>query len=558
MPRRAASSTSTSRTSTDRGPGARPRGTAASIARQRDLRADVVRRPADRERQRPALVDEGIRDVGEEPRRGPFARLPAVADDDARGARRARRGWDEEDEVDPLALVQRRRLEAGEVLVRASRRAADARRRIALRVAGGEVGVVPAAADELLVREAAGRLVEVARDERRSRDVVRVLDEAGDLHRLALAHVRRARRHALGGAVGRAWHLGAVGAGGEVRRVDVERAFGVRDPHLQHAPEAAVEELLALRDDGIAREHRLVVDVQEPLALHELVRKRAHRRDSRPHEVDRGRPYLLQRDDVRAAAQRDEVEEERDAIGQPAVVGVVGAEEAVQEVQVGGRHVGLRGARRRVGAGGGERAHGREPGGQPPSGGAHARRVRRGRPSSQSERDCARASCRGPIDAGRAAVRRHGTEDDVSHPRAEIEAAIERFIAANRRAEETGDWTILADFYTDDAVYTYQGLAAGGWVEARGRDEIRRQILERDMAPYGGWTFPYDWYAIDGDRVVTRWWNRAPGSRADGSPIQAPGMSVLEYAGDGRFRSQFDLFDRLSVKAVAEEAARKL
>jgi len=146
----------------------------------------------------------------------------------------------------------------------------------------------------------------------------------------------------------------------------------------------------------------------------------------------------------------------------------------------------------------------------------------------------------------------------VSHPRAEIEAAIERFIAANRRAEETGDWTILADFYTDDAVYTYQGLAAGGWVEARGRDEIRRQILERDMAPYGGWTFPYDWYAIDGDRVVTRWWNRAPGSRADGSPIQAPGMSVLEYAGDGRFRSQFDLFDRLSVKAVAEEAARKL
>jgi ketosteroid isomerase-like protein len=140
-----------------------------------------------------------------------------------------------------------------------------------------------------------------------------------------------------------------------------------------------------------------------------------------------------------------------------------------------------------------------------------------------------------------------------SHPRAEIQDAIDRFIAANRRAEEVGDWSGLADFYTEDAVYTYAGLAAGGLVDARGRNEIRRQILERDMAPYRGWTFPYEWVAIDGDRVVTRWWNRAPGSRADGTPIECPGMSVLEYAGGGRFKSQFDLFDRLSVKAVAEE-----
>jgi hypothetical protein len=143
-----------------------------------------------------------------------------------------------------------------------------------------------------------------------------------------------------------------------------------------------------------------------------------------------------------------------------------------------------------------------------------------------------------------------------NHSRAEIQGTIDRFIEANRRAEETGDWTVLAGFYTDDAVYTYVGLAAGGLVAARGVDEIRRQILERDMAPYGGWTFPFEWVAIDGDRVVTRWWNRAPGHRADGSPIQCPGMSVLEYAGGGQFKSQFDLFDRLSVKDVADESAR--
>jgi ketosteroid isomerase-like protein len=145
----------------------------------------------------------------------------------------------------------------------------------------------------------------------------------------------------------------------------------------------------------------------------------------------------------------------------------------------------------------------------------------------------------------------------TTFPRDEIAATVARFEQANQRAEARGDWSELADFYTDDAVYTYVGLAAGGAVEARGRDEIRRIVMGRDMGPYAGWTFPYEWVNVDGNRVVTRWWNRAPGRRADGSYIQCPGMSVLEYAGGGRFSSQFDLYDRLSVKAVAEESAAR-
>jgi hypothetical protein len=112
----------------------------------------------------------------------------------------------------------------------------------------------------------------------------------------------------------------------------------------------------------------------------------------------------------------------------------------------------------------------------------------------------------------------------------------------------------LADFYTDDAVYVYAGLAAGGLVEARGRDAIRRLVLARDMEPYRGWTFPHEWAVIDGDRIVTKWQNRAPGRRADGSHLEAPGISVIDYAGGGKFKSQWDLYDRLSVKAVKEEA----
>lgn len=144
----------------------------------------------------------------------------------------------------------------------------------------------------------------------------------------------------------------------------------------------------------------------------------------------------------------------------------------------------------------------------------------------------------------------------MSHPREEVAAAANRFADANVRAEEERNWAPLADFYTDDAVYTYVGLTSNGAVEARGKDEIRKIVMGRDMEDYAGWTFPFQWVLIDGDRVVTRWSNRAPEKRADGSVIECPGMSVLEYAGDGKFKSQFDLYDRLSVKAVIDEAAK--
>jgi len=137
--------------------------------------------------------------------------------------------------------------------------------------------------------------------------------------------------------------------------------------------------------------------------------------------------------------------------------------------------------------------------------------------------------------------------------RTEIQATLDRFVAANRQSEQDGKWERLADFYTDDAVYVYAGLAAGGLVEARGRDAIRKLVLARDMEDYGGWTFPHEWAVIDGDRIVTKWQNRGPGKRPDGSFYEAPGISVIEYAGDGKFKSQWDLYDRLSVKAVKDE-----
>lgn len=138
-------------------------------------------------------------------------------------------------------------------------------------------------------------------------------------------------------------------------------------------------------------------------------------------------------------------------------------------------------------------------------------------------------------------------------PRAEIQATFDRFVAANRQSEQDGKWERLADFYADDAVYVYAGLAAGGLVEARGRDEIRKLVLARDMVDYREWTFPHEWVVIDGNRIVTKWQNRGPGRRADGTYYEAPGISVIDYAGNGKFAAQWDLYDRLSVKAVKDE-----
>ena len=41
----------------------------------------------------------------------------------------------------------------------------------------------------------------------------------------------------------------------------------------------------------------------------------------------------------------------------------------------------------------------------------------------------------------------------MSWSREEIEETVERWLEINRKAEELGDWTIMAEMYTEDATY---------------------------------------------------------------------------------------------------------
>jgi ketosteroid isomerase-like protein len=137
----------------------------------------------------------------------------------------------------------------------------------------------------------------------------------------------------------------------------------------------------------------------------------------------------------------------------------------------------------------------------------------------------------------------------TSHSRDEIEAAHDRYLATRGRIEkgELG-WDALADFFTADATFIDPA-----WGRVRGKDRIRAFFVE-SMAGLGGWSFPHQWRAIDGDRVVAGWKNRLPGHRPDGSPYEAQGVSILLYAGGGKFSYEEDLLNMVHVFELIEES----
>lgn len=133
-----------------------------------------------------------------------------------------------------------------------------------------------------------------------------------------------------------------------------------------------------------------------------------------------------------------------------------------------------------------------------------------------------------------------------SWPRAEVEAAIRGLRDAFVEAERRNQWSWLADaFYHEDCVYIcpYGGTMP---VRAEGREQIRRTHYGRDMdvgSGWAGWSFPILDWAIEGDRIISHWVNRGPGRRPDGSYYETHGVSFITYGGDGKFSSQYDLFD---------------
>jgi hypothetical protein len=145
------------------------------------------------------------------------------------------------------------------------------------------------------------------------------------------------------------------------------------------------------------------------------------------------------------------------------------------------------------------------------------------------------------------------------YPREELEEMMERWLAANRRAEREGNWVKhLGAMYTEDAEYRWN-MGPNREFIARGRKEIEDWALGAHMEGFEKWRYPYSNIVIDEKQgeIIGIWRQVAPAKREDGSDYEIAGVggSWFRYGGGYRWSWQRDFFDLGNVKAIFMELA---
>ncbi len=135
---------------------------------------------------------------------------------------------------------------------------------------------------------------------------------------------------------------------------------------------------------------------------------------------------------------------------------------------------------------------------------------------------------------------------------AEVREAYRQY-AETRERIDAGElwWDQLGRHFTQDAVFVDPA-----WGRVDGLDDIVQFFID-SMRGLEDWKFPLEWMAVDGDYLLTGWQNRLPGRRPDGGYFQAPGMSRIRYAGDGRFDYEQDLINMIHMLEVMKESGWK-
>jgi hypothetical protein len=133
-----------------------------------------------------------------------------------------------------------------------------------------------------------------------------------------------------------------------------------------------------------------------------------------------------------------------------------------------------------------------------------------------------------------------------AYPYEELAEMVERWLAANRKAEADEDWKPMAELYTEDATYGWN-LGPNEEFMAVGRQEIRDIALGLEMGGLDGWTYPYQKVLIDPAKgeVIGLWKQIADARRPDGSAYEVAGIggSWFRYGGDWQWSWQRDFFD---------------
>lgn len=128
----------------------------------------------------------------------------------------------------------------------------------------------------------------------------------------------------------------------------------------------------------------------------------------------------------------------------------------------------------------------------------------------------------------------------AKYSRVELERALQVYNEARDRASVTGDWSIWAEVFTDDAEYVEHAYGI-----MHGKEQIRDWIT-KVMAPFPHMTFPQDWVVYDEDNgaVLFQCQNRLEHpTDPNGEPFQFPSWTRLVYAGSNKWRSEEDIYN---------------
>lgn len=130
--------------------------------------------------------------------------------------------------------------------------------------------------------------------------------------------------------------------------------------------------------------------------------------------------------------------------------------------------------------------------------------------------------------------------------RAEVEREFRRYYMIGPVME---DWVGWANLFTDDAPYFdhYYGTFVGP-------NEIA-PYLEGTMGASPMVYTVLKWYAIDGDRVVYECLNRADNPERGASPIDFPSYQIVDYAGEGKWSREEDIWIVGEMKSFARRYA---
>jgi len=122
----------------------------------------------------------------------------------------------------------------------------------------------------------------------------------------------------------------------------------------------------------------------------------------------------------------------------------------------------------------------------------------------------------------------------------ELAAAFQEFLVV----QAAQDWDAYCDVFTDDAVYVEHALGT-----YEGRDAIRAWLVPV-MEPLEGWEYPTLWTTYGDDKVAFGWSNQMPSPEGDDTVYAFGGVTVLDYAGDGRWSKQEDIYNNEEMKDV--------